>query len=290
MVQTRWRQGQVRAPVVLPAHERMRLPTAAQQTHVHASSHSPLSPCALTSLDRSSLSLFPCLLPPLSPASHLPCFSLPPPLSPSLHTIPRRYYQIRNKYLCNNCGAPGHVRRTCDRPLHYMDKKLQALGWQVIAVSRKGGTSEEKFFVPPCRTVQLRGFQKMKVRRSPCLPRAHTHTRTRAPTLERYDTYACIAREKKDACVKHQALKQASEYRSSSKPSCIRAYNSSPAMPRPMPCPARTAPHLPLLLPPPCPRHCHPPAPHVMWSEIATCPARDPRQKMPPSRGGKRLQ
>ena len=50
-----------------------------------------------------------------------------------------KYYQIRHKYVCNNCGHSGHVKSTCRAPLHTMDKALEAQGWQVIVVARKGG-------------------------------------------------------------------------------------------------------------------------------------------------------
>lgn len=32
----------------------------------------------------------------------------------------------------------------------------------MIVVSRKGGSSEEKFFLPPCKSVQLRGIRKLQ--------------------------------------------------------------------------------------------------------------------------------
>jgi hypothetical protein len=53
-------------------------------------------------------------------------------------------------------------RSTCPHPEQTLDRILETKGWQVIVVSRKQGASEEKFFVPPCRSVQLRGIRKLQ--------------------------------------------------------------------------------------------------------------------------------
>ena len=89
----------------------------------------------------------------------------PAPLAPGewcrRDGVKGKYYQTQGKYLCNNCGAAGHVKSTCPHPVGLMDRALEALGWQVLAVARKGGVYEEKFFVPPDRSVQLRGIRKL---------------------------------------------------------------------------------------------------------------------------------
>ena len=51
-----------------------------------------------------------------------------------------------------------HSSQTCSISHTHMETHEQ-----VVIVNRKGGTSEEKFFVPPCRTVQIRGMKKLKV-------------------------------------------------------------------------------------------------------------------------------
>lgn len=72
-----------------------------------------------------------------------------------------KYYSTQGKYLCNNCGRSGHVRSTCDMPDKVLDTALETLGWQVTVVQRKGGASEEKFFVSPDREHQVRGLSKL---------------------------------------------------------------------------------------------------------------------------------
>ena len=48
-----------------------------------------------------------------------------------------KYYITQNKYLCNNCGRAGHVKRTCDMPPRVLDSALEALGWQVCPHSER---------------------------------------------------------------------------------------------------------------------------------------------------------
>ena len=49
-----------------------------------------------------------------------------------------RYYEVRNKYICNNCGDRGHTRGRCEAPPRLLDAALEALGWQVTEIVRKG--------------------------------------------------------------------------------------------------------------------------------------------------------
>ena len=67
--------------------------------------------------------------------------SAPAPLEPGewcrREGIKGKYYHIKNKYVCSNCGLTGHVKSTCSRPLGSMDTSLEAQGWQVMKLSSR---------------------------------------------------------------------------------------------------------------------------------------------------------
>ena len=67
--------------------------------------------------------------------------SAPAPLEPGewcrREGVKGKYYHIKNKYVCNNCGLTGHVKSTCSRPLGSMDTSLEAQGWQVMKLSSR---------------------------------------------------------------------------------------------------------------------------------------------------------
>eukprot|EP00960_Hanusia_phi_P018408 542789-Hanusia_phi.AAC.3 len=47
-----------------------------------------------------------------------------------------KYYKVQNKYLCNNCGASGHVKRTCTAQ-HRVSASCPALRTELTAGSRR---------------------------------------------------------------------------------------------------------------------------------------------------------
>ena len=77
--------------------------------------------------------------------------SAPAPLEPGewcrRDGVKGKYYHIKNKYVCSNCGLTGHVKSTCSRPLGSMDTSLEAQGWQVMKLS-----SRAFLFVSLCRS------------------------------------------------------------------------------------------------------------------------------------------